>query len=770
MTLFISNPSRGGAAPSAAGDPVGVKAVDPILVSLRETSTFVNISTIQLGVGFEKVHGLGTSPFDKQLPRTRLGSLFNPTQFSNSASVAVSGSEVQVSKTGSAAGASVFFTSVDRGERTDYSAVFSSVFHVIAASTYAAGDPIGPVIGLEHGPRNTAVYCFFTDDGTTKKIRVCGPLTNGSRSPDVSVTYDWSAHTENQYIIFWNEALKTVELWVDDTAGAGGIGNATRLESIAISQFQQFGGTSAPAGGANDITGIYGVEGSSGTSAGIASVAVGVDTGFPFINGGRSGGWKSYLDTDITVGFGGAVDPTRLGRGGAWFRGTTNPDPSGQILPSPGGFCRLLKQTPSTNFSVFRNEPGFVRTSTDGLMVEFQCNLSVTGGVGFATGAAIQVSDGTTLFQLDFLFDGNTRNVGLLRVGGDPSIPSDHFLGTAAIDYALATLRLVVDPRRGLIDLFDAADLSKPVATWNLDRSQLPTATTTQIAVGLPVDSTPAVGAFDIYSLKYTYIYQAWETRDGTIPTAADPAYGANSAGGGSDGPLDLSCMPGVVPIPYSPGTGGGGGGSGTGALEADGYNIVATGGQTLFFERAAFLDSNRGGVIETRVQVTAWHPLVRTGVFVILDDGTNSFMLSFVDTDEGRFVAIPLSDGVGGFQEITGATGMGALLSVAVDWTVARTYRLERRPRDGVYLFIDNVVALVLPDSARYSFPLTQLHGQAVAFGQFTDEGATSVWQFVRDFFGSGYELSTMLNQTQAALSAKLSNARTTVVVTAGS
>jgi len=157
---------------------------------------------------------------------------------------------------------------------------------------------------------------------------------------------------------------------------------------------------------------------------------------------------------------------------------------------------------------------------------------------------------------------------------------------------------------------------------------------------------------------------------------------------------------------------------------------------------------------------------------FFFESHNVNAYMLSFVETDAGKFVCIPLSSGFSGFQEYAGQVGEAAKLSVLIDWTEFHTYRLERRPRDGVYLFIDNnpVPALALLDSSRYSFPLAQFGGTpTVAFGAYSDEGGVSVWKFVRGFFGSGYELSTMLNQSEAELRESLNNTRATVVVTAG-
>ena len=776
MTLFISNPSRGGAAPSVPGDPVDVAVTSPIQVSLRETVTSVELTKIQVEVGYAPSHAQGINgPFEQQMPRTKRGSIFQPAIFPDHVSVGVVGNALLITKGASSPDASTYFTSIDRGQASSMSAMLTAVIYVANSPVFSGSDPMGPLIGLEHGPKNTAVYCIFLTDGTTPQIRICGPSVNGTRVPDTYVPYDWTASsTDRQYILFWNDALKLVELWSDATVDDdGGVSTAMQIAALDATQFQQFSGTIGLTGGANDITGVYGTEGPATSSMGIVSVAVGADVGMPFVSGARAGGWTSYLDSDMTIGFSGNTDPTKLLRGGIWFVDPNNEDAAGQVLPSVSGYCRLLRATAGSNFSIYRDEPGFQKTATDGFAIEFECATTTSGGTGFATGAAIQISDGTTLFQLDFFFDGSVHNLGLLLTGGDPTLPSDHLTPTTAVDYTQTRLRLVVDSRRGFIDLFDVSDISTPLATWTLNRAQLPTATDSRIAVGFPVMSTPTIGSMDIYSLKYTYIYQAWETRDDISPTAANPAFTASSSSSGSSGPLNLAVMPGVLPPPFFPGDSGGGGGdgAGTGTVESDGFHIVSPGGTVLYYRRAAPFDSNLGGVIETSFCITSWRPATRSGVFVFIDDGDNAFMLSFVETDVGRFVCVPLSAGVGSFQEYAGDSGLGAQLSVAIDWTAFHTYRLERRPRDGLYLYIDNnpTPALFLADSARYSYPATQFGTPVVGFGQLTDEGATSIWQFVRDFFGSGYEISTQVAGSTTDVLKRLSNTRTTIVVTAG-
>jgi hypothetical protein len=766
VSLFISNPSRGGAAPQTAGDPIGVKAADPIRVSLRETASFVDLSSIQMGVGFAKTHAIGSDFFDKQLKRTKLSSVVPAGFFTSSPTMSCVAPNVTITKTSAGTQASSYFTSVDLGSDDPKSLMATATLSSTFNPSFANGDPdpMGPVLGLEVGPRRTAVYVFLLRDpiSTNYVLRICGPSVNGVRLPDMQVLYGWNA-APSQYIILWSEEMGTVQVYADNAAGAGGIATATLLASIPMGDFQQFGAAgSVPAGGAADATVIYGVEGKLLNSVDVSQVSLATTVGFPFIDGARPGTFKTYLDSDVTMGFSGAVDPTRLTRGGAWFK-TVGGDAAGAIVAAAGGYSRIWKKTPGTTFSIFRNEPCLAKSATDGFMVEFKTNISVSGGAGFSTGVALQLTDGQTLFQLDFFFDGAVHNIGLLKAGGNPTLPSDHITATAPIDYTLKTLRFVVNTRRNELALFDVADLTTPLFATAFVRGALPVAVTSGITFG-HVISGATVGTLDIYSLKYSYFYQAWEFGDGD-PVGADPAYAGGSAIF-SGGPLSEAVMPGIMPLPYTAG-----GATGTTVGATDGWEIDCDGGETFIYTRSAvdLVDADRGGILEFSVRVSDGPPNTRTGAFGVLDDGLNAYLLSFVNTDSGRFVCIPLAAGAGQFQEYAGQVGLAAKVSYAIDWRQFNTYRLERRPRDGVYLYINNVQVLVLPDTARYSFPATQFGTAKICFGQLTDEGATSVWKFVRTFFGSGYEISTVLNKSSDEIRTELSNVRTTVVVSAG-
>jgi hypothetical protein len=771
LGLKIVNPSRGTADPSVLSESSGVRALNPIRFSVRDTTAFVKLSLLNTSIGFAKNHAIGADTFDRLLPRTNLGSLIKVPQFTSMPIINVVPPVVEIFKTAVDPQPSTYFTKVDVGSNQQrLSAMVAGTVSIINNPAFVSSDPMGPVLGIEHGLRNTAVYVFMLLQGSNPVLRICGPKVQNVRVPDTLVPFNWQSVTF-QLIIIWNETTQNVDIFTDSSEGSGAIANARLLTSVPISNFQSFEALGdTPVGGKNDITGIYGVEGAGLNAARISNISISTDVGSPLLAGSRPGSFVTHLDSDMTMGFNGSVDPTKDGSTGTWFIWPTNTDPVGHITPSPVGSCRLIKSTAGKNFFIYRKEPGFERINSptvDGFLVEFKCNISTTGGTIFETDAAIVISDGTSIYQLDFLNDGSIRNLGLLKQNGSSNLPSDHLLGVRAIDWQFKRFRLAVTPRRGLIDLFDAENLTTPVATWSLDRNVLPLASLYPqvsggfIGIGFTNGGT-AVGAFDVFDFRYSYIYEAYETRDLILPSSADPPFtGVDLA---SVGPLNFSVMPGVLPLPYS--------NASSIIVDPDGLIIPTSGGETAFFTRSGNTDSDRGGAIEAFVQITKWRPSSRTGVFLILDDGLHAFLLSFIEVDTGRYVTVPLSDGADGFIETVGDIDNGLKLSYKIDWTEGHVYRLERRPLNGVYLFIDNnpTPSLVLSDTVRYSFPSTQLHTPSIGFGHMTDEGATSVWKFVRGQFGSGFEISTRLNQTEREIQTRLSNARTLVIVSAGS
>jgi hypothetical protein len=118
---------------------------------------------------------------------------------------------------------------------------------------------------------------------------------------------------------------------------------------------------------------------------------------------------------------------------------------------------------------------------------------------------------------------------------------------------------------------------------------------------------------------------------------------------------------------------------------------------------------------------------------------------------------------------EDIGTEGLAATLSVLVDWTQTHTYRLERRPLDGTYLFIDNspTPSLTIPDSLYINYPLPQLTSPGVAFGHVGEEGCISFTDFVRVALSEGYEISTKKIATEAQLEQDILGSQAIVLAT---
>lgn len=233
----------------------------------------------------------------------------------------------------------------------------------------------------------------------------------------------------------------------------------------------------------------------------------------------------------------------------------------------------------------------------------------------------------------------------------------------------------------------------------------------------------------------------------------------------GGDGLALLGGGMGILPICLS---GGVGGGTDLASM-VDGRLRIETGpGIEHIYERTISLDSQRGAIVEFSIQIVGFKPRSRSGYFVIIDDGLNAYALSFVDTEIGRFVGVPIRSG---FQmlEVVGTEGQAAKLSTLVDWTNQHVYRLERRPQDGVYLFIDNspTPSLVIPDSLYIAYPASQFGGPKIAFGHLGEEGCISYTDFVRVALSEGYEISTKKIATEVQLEQSVLGAQAIVLTT---
>ena len=742
----------------------------PIRFSVRDTDTFVVPDLIRVTIGYAQTRASGTQPFEEVMARTvRSSVLFGAVDPQTPPTILEVVDGIEITKTIAGLQRSVYFTSVDS------SSGFRSAMAmaVVKPVTITNGEP-GAVFGMENGPRRTGAYLFFERDAGTPRLRFCGPANNlDIRVPNQVLAVDWTG--TDHYFIVWNEVRGKVELYRIH------LGVTSLLHEEDISSFQVFdpipGGT-PQRGGASDIVLVYGIEGQVGEKVVIGNVALTTDVGFPLFGLIRTGEYLTARRSDETVRFTGG-DPIKVPIS-SWFgpddRFFSNPD-NGVTKVLPTGTFRMSKGVSGDSMAIYREEPGFLTSDVNGFMMEAIFFGTATQLISARiTGMGFFIFDGQTVFYLGLL-SGPTRTVGLLRAGGDAAVPASFITPDEDIDWSTVTsLRLVVDPRREVIDLY-GEDIATPLMTLDFDRGDFPAAADFGLG-GEPaflafghISDIATLGLFDLSRLTYGATYQAYESSDDALPddAATDPIWTATSGGfsGGVPNPLFTLALLGggfgILPIglfiediaPPSH------------SSMVEGQLVTDTDpGTTQTFRRLIPISPERGTVVEFRVQITRHKPRARSGFFVIIDDGLKAYAVSFIDTEIGKFIAIPIRSG-SGLIEVVGTEGQAAKLSAKIDWDQPHIYRLERRPLDGTYLFIDNnpTPALYVPDSDRLDYPNSQFITPSVAFGHIGFEGSRSVVDFVRVMYSEGYEISTKKVDTTAQLEEDIRNTQAMVI-----
>jgi len=747
----------------------------PIRFSIRDADTYIVPTSVQITIGYAKIKADGTKKFEDALPRTdRSSTLFGPVILAVQPTILPVVGGISITKTDPANQQSVYFTKLD-----SKSGIHSFLSTAVINPTVISNSQPGGVFGVENGPRNTGVYILFERSGGTPRIRMCGPANAiGSRSPNTVIASNWTG--TNRYIIVWNEITAKVELYRIDSSAV-----TTLLNSENVSSFQQYetGGTPAR-GGSGDITMVYGVEGQIGEQVIIGNVAVTIDVGFPIIGLTRTGEFETARRTDETVRYEGG-DPLKAAIT-PWFgpdnRFFTSPDPAGVIKVLETDAVRLVKVTSGDSMALYREEPSLFGSDTDGFLVEgvfFATTIQLISSR--VTGMGFFIFDGQSVFYLGLL-SGSSRTVGLLRRGRDPSLPSSFELPTSDISWTAASyFRLVVDPRRAVIDLY-GDDISVPKLSIPFDRSQLPQASEFGLVGKNPIISfghisaMATLGSFELSRLTYACSYQAFEAKDGELPDdiSTDPPWASTIGGfspgtlpnpllglallGGGFAILPLGLFLGSLSLPTD-----------VSVIDGGQLSIETTKGVTHIYSRSLAIDPNRGAVVEVRLQITKHKLRSRTGYYIFIDDGVHTYALSFVDTEIGKFVCIPVRS-ASGLIEKAGTEGVASKLSKQILWDNPHVYRLERRPLDGLYLFIDNSTdpAIVLPESENIDYPQSQFFTPTVAFGHFSGEGAKSLTDFVRVEVSEGYEISTKKVDVTAQLEQDARNTQAVVVVLA--
>ncbi len=749
-----------------------IKLLRPIRLSLRDNDTHINPSSIRVMAAYSKLFSNGDEFFDRQLPSTFRSPLLTKTGTDPLIVKTLDG--IRIKKLTSNPERSVFVTSIDAGQGFKSTVLTVKVkpttitpFDEVLLSagpfnpsifpgqlfpipfTVGADVPAlnsgGVIVGIENGNRNKVIYLFLQNSiASGRLIRVTSYLPNTFSSPIIDFTSPFNWLDFDRYTILWNEVEGFVEIY------ARSPDVDIRVFRISISSVPNMPDDySFKAGQLNNFTAIYGLLGVSGDECIFSNFAFTSSVDYPILGNIRSGEYVTNILGSELIKATGISDPRDTDIV-TWITAPqtiiANLDDNATSSFANGIFS-MFKPTLGKTFALYREEPGLLSSESDGFMVQASLfALNTTQDIA-ATGMGFFIFDGQSVFQLQLFNDFATKTIGLLKKSGTDNDISENFLPLTNIDWGSGhSFRLVVDPRRNVIRLYDSNNLGLPLINVTFDRSTIPSASdkgwadfTPFIAIGHILE-TNSNGVFNLLDFGICHLYQAWDSFDANIPTAANPVFTRTTSGGSSL------------------------------ALTADGdLSITSPTGAIDKLHRTVEFGDHRGGIIEVRVRIESWRKITRTGTYFLLDDGLRAFALTFVENNSGRFVAISQRAGLGGLQEIITRDGEFSELSFLLDWTEYHTYRLERLPHDGFKVYLDNETTprLIYPETKLSQLPDTQFGGTpTLAFGQFSEEGTISRWDFVRGFFSRGYEISFKKNKPDNVLKTELFKTQAIIVV----
>lgn len=716
----------------------------PVYFSLRGANNPIDISEVNISVGYSSIHGEGSNYFDQIIPGTVRKGLLAPLSHEEPIISLQSDNFVQIIKATDSQERSTYFTALQVGDVNLYDCVMvSAIINPISVSN----DPllsgaVGPVFGLELGPRNTGVYVFLKNISGVNSILLTGPII-----PDVAqailatTTYDWSG--THRYTISWNESRGIVQLFIENLL----------LLSVNIADIPLFSTNTLKRTTGTEYLAVYGLEGPSGDSVNIGAISITTNVGYPVFGIVRSSTFNTITRPVDLVKTSSGIDPRKdpvspwVNDGGLHF----NPvDQLGSIITT-SQFSQFAKVTENNlvSLAVYREEPGFLLSNIEAFCIDLTFFSTSTSRDGDAAGMGFVIDDGYTAFRVSLFQSGSVRYIGVLSAGGDETLLSNSV--TAIYDWTVPnTIRFVVDSSRQFIKIYDLTDPANPILDAPFLRVNFPTSAdfswtnlTPFIAFG-HFTNTHTTGSMYVEKLAYSTYYRYWYATDGLSP---DDSANKNAWS---------KTVIGSPVLPVSP-------------ISKEFINITCGYADGLTYNRPAVTNAFSGASIEARLAITGNDEFEHTGDALILDDGLHSFVLAFTETEEGKFACMGLRSGLSTYQESAGFNSDSGVLSFAIDWTQPHTYRLERKPNEGTFVFVDNSAtpSLTFPESRIAELPDTIYLTPTVAFGHFLQNAPSNAnWYFVNTNFSIGFDVAFKKNEPDSVLKTELFGAELIVLV----
>ncbi len=731
-----------------APEESNVQLLRPISFSLRDTETHVNATSLQIATGYSRIYGRGKDFFDREVPNTfRRGLVDIPVVREPLVSLIPNpppDEAVRIKKVTDDPERSVYFTKVAVDDtRAFRNVMVSALIKPVTIASEPTGDPYGysgAVLGLEMGPRNTSALAFFRVIDGVRHVLLTGPLNQAGNLPQNLVEYDWSVN--QRFTLFWNESRGLVQLFAN---------NNELVASSAISLFPEFDALAPRHGSDGEYVIVYGLEGAANDEVEISAISFTDDVGYPLVGVSKPNSFNTFCRSADMVKTTPGVDP-RKDEVSPWYddNGTHfEPfDENGSVRMGLQGLQMARVTKDPRSLAIYREEPGFLLSNTEGYAIDISLHGTSTSRDGDTTGMGFVVYDGFSVFQVACLQVGTTRLLGVRTTTDDATALAGY--NSATYDWSVPSmLRFVVDGRAGRIRIYKHPVLNVPLLDTVLDRSAYPDATAFGWENFVPFlgighfDDVEATGSLYLREVRYTHFYRSWDAYDGVAPN--DPS----------------------LPLPF---TRAGTGTAPSGAITGS-FQITCTRAQTLVYSSEAASDVFRGATVEARVAISGSDRNEPTGDAIVFDDGLRRFILSFTETDEGRFACLALRADLNGYQEIAGFDPESMKLSFRVDWTQPHTYRLERKPFEGVFIFVDNETRprLVFPENRLGELPDTLFTTPTVAFGHFiTNSKSSANWYFFRSFYSTGFEISFKRNRPDVELKDRLFATEAVVLVEA--
>ena len=742
--------------PGTAPEPV--KPGQPVQLGLKSEGSLVELGTVRVTMGLTSIEHEGLLPeANPNLPARGASVVYDTPErvrpISATDPVTLQGQDLVFLKPSSAQDEKSIYeitSDIDTGASVlGYFRFLVNHSWDVSAKPWSTAPVSGVYLGLEHGEFNTACYAFLGNH----VLVTGGPLQlwGAPRPSQQNLTHDWSALAQGTELEIWvyfnlfgyptpfSPAYTPVaEVW----ARAIGVDAVpVRLCRLPVGTLGHFpvineGTSNYRSGPSSTARLFFGFSGHTGESLILQDWALFPDYRVSVSEGEALPGSSFDALPDAPVEYRAEMGlPAEISPGRWMFMSD-----SGAVRPSASpSFTPGKKKSPTyTSLSkTVSNASGFEKQeprleTREGFMAEAFLAGQQNVRASDQTGSGFLVEDGQRTFRAGLLATPTDMTVGLLTSIGTPDLyttwlyPHTGSGGIQDVDWSsLKKVRITGDHIRGKASLYIEDEFSGEV-----DLSLMPAAapgSPGRVAFGhlVPVDST---GELQVAYLNYLTRYQAWEGRDGLLPTAAPYLFTQVARGTVDTQILDDSII-----------------------ISKKDFSVV---GSSNYFSLDTDFDESMGVLVDFQAKVETYTNLSGygfaspcwTGAGLELLLGTKKLHLGFFDCGTfGRKIGI--IPGSGTVNDILNQTDLGRAFSAPVDWTEVQNYRLVYKAYDRIEVWVGNTAGqsvLTIPWTP-IGFDLPEfLEPAAIRFGHFDSYASSQTkWGYVRFGQSAGYEVA---------------------------